>query len=201
MKKKIYSKLFAVLVFLLLGVPLQASEASKGSAKSAVKNTIDQLVAAVEQYADDSQLQARRDKLREIIEPRFDFEEMAKRSLGRQWKGRTESEREEFVSVFSELLAKTYLNKIENIESNMVSITGEKMAPPKALVKTKVEYNGDTFPLDYKLLYRSNDWKVYDVVIENIGLVSNYRNEFAGIIRKHDFSGLVSQLKAKVAGQ
>ncbi|MCB0335287.1 MAG: ABC transporter substrate-binding protein [Bdellovibrionales bacterium] len=195
--KKVISFLAAFLM-MLSAAPCSAAEAGKGTAQKAVQETIDQLVAAVEKYGKEEQLTERRDKLREIIEPRFDFEEMAKRSLGRQWKDRTEAEQVEFVSVFSELLAKTYLDKIENIRSNMVSITGEKLAPPKALVKTKVEYKGDTFPLDYKLLHEGNEWKVYDVVIENIGLVSNYRNEFAGIIRKNDFAGLVSQLKAKV---
>ena len=81
----------------------------------------------------------------------------------------------------------------------MVEIKNTQVKDPKALVKTIVNYKGDTFPLDYRMLNRDGSWKVYDVVIENIGLVSNYRNEFAGIIRKKKFSGLMEMLKKKVS--
>ena len=80
----------------------------------------------------------------------------------------------------------------------MVKVESEQVEGPKAVVKTVVLSQGDTFPIDYKMMYRDNGWRVYDVVIENIGLVANYRNEFSGIIRKDKFSGLMEKLRAKV---
>lgn len=164
-----------------------------------MQTTLDQLVNIVTEYSGDENSTVRRDKMRAVIEPKFNFEEMAKRSLGVKWKSITEVERKEFVDLFSELLARTYLGRIEKVEKDMVEIRSETLRPPRALVKTTVTFEGDTFPLDYKLLFENGGWQVYDVIIENIGLVSNYRSEFAGIIRKEKFSGLLEMLREKNA--
>ncbi|RIL09909.1 MAG: organic solvent tolerance ABC transporter substrate-binding protein, partial [Proteobacteria bacterium] len=144
------------------------------------------------------QVKERREKLRAVIQPRFDFQEMSKRSLGPYWNEATPAQRTEFVDVFSELLARTYLGRIETVRTGMVKIDNEAVDFPKAVVKTTVTLKGDAFPIDYKLQSTDGNWRVYDVVIENIGLVANYRNEFAGIIRKEKISGLISRLKDKV---
>ncbi|MBN8548395.1 MAG: ABC transporter substrate-binding protein [Deltaproteobacteria bacterium] len=191
--------------FLLTGQPLPrayadtaaAATQTQTSALNEVKKTLDEVIKVVTTYPTDKQLQVRRDKLREVINPRFDFEEMSKRSLGTYWKEITPEQQKEFVVVFSDLLARTYLSKIETVEEGMVKFDGEKVDFPRALVKTIVKYKGDNFPLDYKLLNEGGSWKVYDVVIENIGLVANYRNEFAGIIRKESFDGLMKKLREK----
>lgn len=170
------------------------------SPRGEMQTTLDSLVSIVTEYKGDSNQKVRRDKMRQVIEPKFNFEEMAKRSLGVKWKSITQKERDEFVDLFSELLARTYLGRIEKVEKNMVEIKSETLKLPRALVKTVVTFEGDNFPIDYKLLYEANSgWQVYDVIIENIGLVSNYRSEFAGIIRKEDFSGLLSRLREKNA--
>lgn len=169
----------------------------EASALKQVEQTVDEVIEVVKMYRDDKQLDQRRAKLREVINPRFDFEEMSKRSLGAYWKEISPEQQKEFVRVFSDLLARTYLSKIETVEEGMVKFDGEKLDPPRALVKTTIKYKGDNFPLDYKLLNSSGSWKVYDVVIENIGLVANYRNEFAGIIRKESFDGLMKRLREK----
>ena len=123
---------------------------------------------------------------------------MSRRSLGSNWTEITPAEQKDFTTVFSELLARTYLSKIETVKPGMVKVESEQVEGPKAVVKTVVLSQGDTFPIDYKMMYRDNGWRVYDVVIENIGLVANYRNEFSGIIRKDKFSGLMEKLRAKV---
>lgn len=196
-------KFWKVLCSLLLAVCLSALS-GQAQAKSditpfeEVKATIDLLVQAVGEFPGTENLQARRAKLRKIIEPRFDFREMAKRSLGTNWNQITTQEQEEFVAVFSDLLATTYLKRIENIRAETVKIESEKLSMPTSMVKTMVTHKGDKFPIDYKLVKRDS-WKVYDVVIENIGLVANYRNEFAGIIRKEQFPGLMRRLRNKAA--
>lgn len=165
---------------------------------AAIENTAKEIIAVVEKLPGATNTEARRVEIRKIIDPVFDFQEMAKRSLGTEWNNANDTQKQEFVSVFSELLSKTYMSKVETVKKDTVKIIGSDIKENKALVKTSVIYNGDSFPLDYKFI-KTNDWKVYDVIIENIGLVANYRNEFAGIIRKDGIDGLISQLKTKLA--
>ena len=165
--------------------------------KQKVQNAIDEIIKIVQANDGDAKKEIRREKLRILINPLFDFDEMAKRSLGINWKEATPEEQKEFVQVFSDLLARTYLSKIETVKPGMVTVNSETVEQGKAMVKTSITHNGDTFPLDYKLQSASGKWRVYDVVIENIGLVANYRNEFAGIVRKDKVSGLIQKLKDK----
>ena len=196
-----YFLVLAASASLLIFSEISFAETPASSPLTEIKETIDQIIKIVEQYPGKENTPQRRAKLRELINPRFDFHEMSQRSLGSAWSERTDQEREEFVSVFSDLLARTYLSKIETIKPGMVQINSETVEAPKALVRTTVKNNGDTFPIDYKLLNENGTWRVYDVIIENIGLVSNYRNEFAGIIRKEKFEGMMKKLREKVANQ
>jgi phospholipid transport system substrate-binding protein len=168
------------------------------SPKAEIQKTIDSIIATVQANPGDAGKGPRRTKLREIINPKFDFDEMSRRSLGSNWNEITPEEQKDFTTVFSELLARTYLSKIETVKPGMVKVESEQVEGAKAVVKTVVLSQGDTFPIDYKMMNRDNNWRVYDVVIENIGLVANYRNEFSGIIRKDKFSGLMERLRAKV---
>jgi len=184
---------------------LHAAEDENGNEGSAshtapideISNTIDEIVEVVESLPGDENKDERLEKLRTTIDVRFDFDEMARRSLGANWQNRTEEERAEFVEVFSDLLARTYLSRIDSIERGMVSINSQNVQYPRAIVRTTVTYRDDQFPIDYRMLNRGDGWKVYDVVIENIGLVVNYRNEFASIIRREQFSGLMKRLREK----
>jgi phospholipid transport system substrate-binding protein len=169
------------------------------SPKAEMQRTIDDIISIATAHSDDAQKTVRREKLRTLINPKFNFSEMAKRSLGPNWNEITAEEQGEFTDVFSELLARTYLSKIETVKPGMVEVRSEQVELPRAVVKTVVISKGDTFPIDYKLTYQNNSWQVYDVVIENIGLVANYRNEFSGIIRKEKFTGLMDRLRKKIA--
>lgn len=170
------------------------------SAIEQMRTVMDEVIAVVEAHPEDEQKKERIKKLRTVISPNFDFREMAKRSLGANWNKANTEQQEEFVTLFSDLLATTYLNRIANVRKGMVSLDSERVKEPKAMVKTTVTYKGETFPIDYKMLDRGERWKVYDVIIENIGLVANYRTEFAGVIRKEKFSGLLKRLRKKVEG-
>lgn len=204
-------RIIVLACLLLVGAPLNCSAETDGvvpvvaaplpsmSPIDEMRKTIDELVVVVGKYPGEANLEARRAKLREVLNKCFDFAEMSKRSLGTNWKEITPAEQEEFVRVFSDLLARTYLSKIETIKAGMVRFDGEKVELPRATVKTRVEDKGDFFPIDYKLLIEDGRWQVYDVVIENIGLVANYRNEFSGIIRREAFAGLIKRLRDKQA--
>ena len=187
--------------FWLVSVMLLVSAAAQAQIgpREEMSKTIEKLVTIAEANPGDQNAEKRQREMRGVIEPEFSFRQMSQLSLGPQWTKITPQEQDEFVAVFSDLLAKTYLNRISTIKRGMVKITGDKIRGDKALVKTTVVYKGDEFPLDYKLVNRDGAWKVYDVIIENIGLVVNYRNEFAGIIRKEQFSGLMNRLREKLA--
>jgi phospholipid transport system substrate-binding protein len=191
-------KIFTALVAALTLSMSSLCQAETSSPKVEIQKTLDSIIATVQANPGDAAKAARREKLREIINPKFDFDEMSRRSLGSNWNEITPAEQKDFTTVFSELLARTYLSKIETVKPGMVKVESEQVEGPKAVVKTVVLSQGDTFPIDYKMMYRDNGWRVYDVVIENIGLVANYRNEFSGIIRKDKFSGLMEKLRAKV---
>lgn len=164
-----------------------------------VRQTLDLVVATNERLIGEDKTKERRDALRKIIEPRFNFNEMAKRSLGPEWSKRSKEEQDEFADTFAKLLASTYLDRVETATRGMITVDKEKVQFPRAIVRTTVASRGETFPIDYKLQYSDGAWRVYDVVIENIGLVANYRSEFAGIIRKEEFSGLMKKLREKAA--
>lgn len=140
------------------------------------------------------------EKLREIIAPVFDFKTMARSSLARHWKAASEEEQEEFVRLFSDLLAKTYLKRIrDNVAESEVTIADERtISKSKAVVKTIVEYEkSQAATIDYRMRKKDGDWLVYDVIIENIGLVSNYRQEFNGIVQREKVAGLIKRLREK----
>lgn len=189
--------LFSIFTAISASLPPTPVHAESGSPKQEVQSTIDQVVKIAISLKGDANKQKRREQLRQIIEPRFDFTEMSKRSLGPNWLVMSKEQQDQFVTVFSSLLGRTYLERVETIEEKMVTIDSEQVAAPKALVKTSVHRSGDVFPLDYRLHLVNNTWRVYDVIIENIGLVSNYRNEFSGIIRKEGIDGLIIKLKEK----
>ena len=195
MRVKAMKKLFLTLLLFVAITPAVAQSAENGP-KELVEQTVNQIVMLVEKHPGDTNREIRRAEILKVINERFDFEEMSKRSLGAEWQKITPEQQTEFVKVFSDLLARTYINKVDELRRDMVEIKEQKLEANKALVKTIVEYKKDKFPLDYKLLNQGS-WRVYDVIIENIGLVANYRNEFAGIIRKEKFSGLLERLKKK----
>jgi phospholipid transport system substrate-binding protein len=182
----------------------QTSSPTNQKPKELISNTVDGIVRIVAEYPDKSQTILRREKLTTLIEPHFDFKEMSKRSLGSHWNNITEAQQSEFVEIFSDLLSRTYLSYLETVKPGMVKVLSEEIKPSTttgsfavAVVKTDVKHKGEVFPIHYKLVERSAGWKVYDIVIENIGLVSNYRSEFAGVLRKSGFDGLIEKLKAK----
>jgi phospholipid transport system substrate-binding protein len=140
----------------------------------------------------------RREQLRAVIYPRFDFTEMAKRSLGPQWSRRSAQEQGEFIRLFTEVLENNYVDKIESYSGEKVTYTRENLDKDRAEVFTKVvTKKGEEFTVNYILHSVDGDWKVYDVVVENISLVNNYRSQFNRILAKASFDELLRKLQAK----
>ena len=164
-----------------------------------VKNTVDHVVEILK----DPRLQAagkkkdRRERLREVIAQRFDFEEMAKRSLGQHWQ-RNAARKGEFVPVFTRFVEESYVGSIESYKNEKILYTRERIDRDFAQVNTKViTGKGDEIPIDYRLHSVGGKWKVYDVVIENVSLVNNYRSQFNRILATASFDDLIKRLQEK----
>ena len=142
----------------------------------------------------------RRTLLREEISKAFDFDEMAKRSLGPAWRQRTPEERKEYVALFRQVLENSYLGKVEAYQGEKIKYGKESVEEGRiATVETLiVTGKGQEIPLNYRMMKEKSEWRVYDVVIEEISLVNNYRSQFSGILQKSSFQDLLTRLREMV---
>jgi phospholipid transport system substrate-binding protein len=167
-----------------------------------IKSTVDQVIQILTnpQLQGEGRKQERRKRLREVIFVRFDFQEMAQRSLGAHWQRRTPEEQTEFIKVFSDLLEQTYVDKIESYNNEKFIYANERIDGRYAEVVSKMRTSkGEEFTINYKLHRVGEDWTVYDLVIENISLMNNYRSQFNRILTNSTYDELVSRIKAKVS--
>ena len=141
---------------------------------------------------------ARRAKIREIINPKFHYVEMGKRSLAKNWKKLSSEEKKEFVDLFAKLLENSYASKIESYRDEKINYVDEVVRGKYAMVKTEVVRKNDNIGVDYKLLKQGDEWKVYDFIIEGVSMVRNYRSQFSKIIHRESFAKLMEQMSEKV---
>ena len=142
----------------------------------------------------------RRSRLRKILYPRFDFAEMAKRSLGAHWRRRTPSERKEFIRIFSELLERSYVRYIDSYNGEKFVYLREKLDGNYAEVESQIiTHKGKEFSVNYKTHIVNGEWKIYDVVAENISMVNNYRSQFNRVLSKSSFEELVRRINKKLS--
>jgi phospholipid transport system substrate-binding protein len=140
----------------------------------------------------------RRNQLRQVISARFDFSEMAKRSLGRNWQRLSAEEQPQFVQLFTGLLERSYTDQIESFNGEKIVYGRENQNRDQAEVQTKiVTKKGEEFSVNYKLHPADREWKVYDVVIENISLVNNYRSQFNRILTNSSSEEFLRKLREK----
>ena len=139
-------------------------------------------------------------RLRVIVYPLFDFKEMAMRSLGPHWRRLTPKQQQEFVTVFTELLEKTYADRIDLYQGQKVVFTKETVDNGYAQVDTRViGKNNESYSVAYRLHRLSSKWTIYDVVAENISVVNNYRSQFDRVIARSSFEDLVKTMKEKAS--
>lgn len=166
-----------------------------------VKETADKIIAIVSDPSlkEPAKEAQRRERIRRTVDEMCDWEEMSRRSLGRHWAQRSEQEKKEFVHLFGQLLERTYVDKVEGYSGEKVNYVGERIDGDYAEVDVKVVTKKNTeIPVMYKLRTRDQKWWVYDMVIEGVSLVNNYRTQFSDILAKSSYEGLVKKLKEKV---
>ena len=192
-------RLCAVMLAALLAI-LTAREAAAGPPTDQLKSAIDRVVKVLEDPSlkGDDRGADRRTAVRKIADEIFDFSEIARRALARHWQPLTDKQRVEFVSLFSDLLERSYISKIELYGGEKIQYVGERVEADTATVATRiVTKNGTEVPIDYRLLKRGDRWMVYDVNIEGVSLVSNYRTQFNKIIQTGSFEDLMQKLRTK----
>ena len=177
------------------GAAMGPTEALKGSIDKALMVLTDKELKA------DGKTRERRQKLEQIVSNRFSYEELTKRVLGGRWPKLSEAERQEVVQLFRDLLIKTYADRVEAYSGEPVNYLSERVEKVReveyAEVRTKAKVGNADVPIDYRLINLSNGWQVYDIVIDEISLVSNYRSQFKKILASGSYQDLVDQLRKK----
>lgn len=195
-------KIIPILVVLLIVIPSLAQSAQP---LDALRGPVDSIISVLNdpQYQDSAKRDFEREKIWEIIRKLFDFTEMAKRTLARNWRSFTPQERKEFTQVFGEFLGNTYISKIQkDYKKEMVVYVKEEMVTDsKALVKTKIVREALEIPVNYGMKLHDGVWRVYDVNIEGVSLVKNYRTQFNKILLSKPPSHLIERLKKKIEQQ
>jgi phospholipid transport system substrate-binding protein len=176
--------------------------ASAGEPTDLIKRTTDQVLKILE----DPQLQGpdkeaqRQQLLHQVAEEAFNWQEMARRALATHWRERTPEERQEFTGLFKDLVERTYMSRLEQAaaERRDIQYVGEQLDGSRAIVKTKaITTRNLEVPLDYRLSKVGDRWQIYDVMVEGVSLVNNYRSQFNRIITTSSFHALIERMKTR----
>jgi phospholipid transport system substrate-binding protein len=183
---------------LLLG--LTASAAVALTPTETVKSRVGEALSSLTQTSGPGPdaSEKRRAEIRKAADALFDFPDMSRRALGLHWKDRTPAEREEFTRLFTDLIARTYIGKIDKYAGEAIAYVGERVDGDQASVRSNViTPKGSQIPVEYRM-HRANDtWSAYDVLIENVSLVGTYRSQFDRVIKAESFADLLRRLREK----
>jgi phospholipid transport system substrate-binding protein len=190
------------IIIAICSLILFATEADANAPTQAVKYMVDSVLEVLKnkELSLPEKKKERRSRISALIRNRFDFEEMAKRSLARHWKKRTSEEKKEFVALFSDLLKASYIGKIELYTDEKVSYDKEviKRKGKYAIVSTSIITKKVDIPIDYKIILKNGKWWVYDVLIEGVSFISTYRSQYNKIIIKESYKKLIQRMKNKL---
>lgn len=191
----------ALFAWMLVATAVAATAASP---REVVQAAVDRVVHAIQRADMESApdpaprlaMAQRRLEVRRIAGELFDLDEISRRALSRHWTTRTPEEQAEFVRLFTDLLERAYIGRIEAYSGEKIVYLGEAVDGPFATVRSKVitRRRGET-PLDYRLHLRDGRWKVYDVLIDHVSFVATYRSEFSRILQKESYGALVERLR------
>ena len=191
--------------FLALALGLMALWGAAHVSADSVTDRLRPEIERVIQTLDDPALKPngkvaeRRQAVREITGPMFDWAEMARRTLGRHWEARSEAERAEFAALFRELVERAFMAKIERYRGEKIVFTGESVEGEQATVRMRVLAPGGDVAIDYRLATRGDRWLIYDVVIDDVSVTSSYRSQFDGFLTKSSYQDLVRKMRERVS--
>ncbi|RPI55248.1 MAG: ABC transporter substrate-binding protein [Deltaproteobacteria bacterium] len=189
-----------ILLILFFVIPVSASTLADG-AFDFVSTSVDKVLTILRDpiYKKESAREVQRQKLRTVVEALFDYDEISIRVLGRERKSFTPEQLDEFSDLFTRLMEKVYLNRIQEYSDEKV-IYGKAtiLSENKAEVETNVVTASKQIPIDYRVVYKHGEWRGYDVFIEGVSLVKNYRSQFSKILQNKTPEDLLQQLREKV---
>jgi phospholipid transport system substrate-binding protein len=186
-------RLIPLIAVLVLGL---ASDAWAGQPTDQLRAYTDQVLKVLQNRA--LSLPDRREAVRHLAEDVFEVSETAKRALGQHWVQRTPAEREEFVKLFANLLEQTYIARIDEFGGEKLTYVSEQIDGDRAIVRARIATkNGTEVPVESRLLQKENRWLIYDILVENLSLISNYRSQFDRVIRTTSYEELVKRLKTR----
>ena len=194
------------LIFSLLSLAVLSSAPSRAAQPmDELRKAIDQVLVILEDpsYSVQSQKASAQEKIWAVFRQMFDLEEMAKRTLAGEWSSFTVPQRAEFSEVFGEFLGKNYLNKIQSdFKGEKVKYLDQEMTgDDRAYIRTMILRKEVEIPVDYSMLKSNDHWKVYDVKVEGVSLLKNYREQFKAILLKGSPAQLIDQIKKKLKEQ
>ena len=201
--RSLHRRVVRVLLLAFVVSAAAVPAAAAGAPSDQLKTQIDRVLKVLDdpELKKESKTKDRRTAVRKIANDIFDFGETARRSLGRHWQARTPAEREEFVQLFSDLLERSYISRVELYGGEKIHYLGDSVEPDQsqAKVQTKlITKSGSDIPIEYRMHRKGGDrWLVYDVIIEGVSLVANYRTQFNKIIQTSSYQELVKKMRTK----
>ena len=175
---------------------LASSAFAVDKATDSVRMSVESIIGILKDAGLDQS--AKREKIRAAIAERFDFRAMSQRTLATNWRKASKEEQQQFVELFTKLIQNTYIGRVEAYTNEEVRYPGEKVTRNRAVVDTLIVTSSKEIPVTYKLYLKDDRWLVYDVYIEGVSLISNYRNSYQEIVKRDGFAGLLSQMEEKV---
>jgi phospholipid transport system substrate-binding protein len=191
------------LVALTHSIAFGSSGQTSESPTEAVRSTLTEVfhILEDENLKDPAKLLPRRHMLEEVIAANFDYAEMSKRALAAHWVPLTTGERAEFVELFKTFLSDRYAEKIEGYSGELVSYLSERIEGNYAEVRTELRSSKVAIPMDYRLFSKEGRWHAYDIIVDGVSLVKNYRSQFDKIIRTSSYQELVRRLRERTVGE
>ncbi len=176
-----------------------ATAAASSTPQEVVRSAVTRVVAILQddELTRPVNLERRRAELRQVAAELFDFNEMARRALARHWTERSAQERQEFVRLFTDLLERSYVGKVETFAAERIVYLGETIDGDYAAVRTKIMARKTEIPVEYRLYRNGQHWAVYDVLFEGVSFVSTYRSQFNRIIQTSSFAQLIDKMRQK----
>jgi len=187
----------ALIVFLMVPFYVHA-----GPPLDAVKSQINKILDVLRNPSlkGEAGKKVKREKIRGVSENMFDYSELSRRTLGQNWNKLNAGQQKEFIGLYKKLLEDAYADKIINYTDEKVVFNKDSSLTEKtAEVQTTIMTKKADIPINYRVILKGSEWKVYDVVIEGVSLVSNYRNQFSEILASKSPDGLIDALRKKIA--
>ena len=163
-----------------------------------LRDAVDRIIVILRRDDPAEQWVNKKEEIVAIVKSRFDADELAQRVLAQHWRSRSETEKKEFISLFSQVLETTYINKLKSYSDEEVLFTKQIVKGDRGMVYSQIIRNSQEIPIHYRLKNNKGDWRIYDIIIEGVSLVQNYRTQFDQILKQEEYAGLVRRMEEKI---